>query len=72
MIWLQQIKSENERLAKLLEVKDRRIAALEIQVSQLTRQITEIREENVKLHRALNPQPWNNETYLMDHEKMFK
>ncbi|CAL8115072.1 unnamed protein product [Orchesella dallaii] len=53
----QHLKSENERMAKLLEVKDRRIAALEIQVSQLTRQISEIREENAKLHRALNPQP---------------
>lgn len=51
------MKSENDRLTKLVEVKERRIAALEIQVSQLTRQISEIREENAKLHRALNPQP---------------
>jgi len=36
--------------------KEKRIAALEIQIAQLTRQMSELREENSKLLRAFNTQ----------------
>jgi len=48
------LKCDNERLLRLIVTKDKRISTLEMQVAQLTRQMSEIREENAKLLRALN------------------
>jgi hypothetical protein len=48
------LKVENQRLAELLETKDRRISALEIQVTKLMRQIEEMKEESTKLVRVVN------------------
>jgi len=39
------LKLENQRLTEVIEAKDRRIAILEMQVAQLTRQMGEIREK---------------------------
>jgi hypothetical protein len=50
---LQLLKVENDRLLRLVEVKDKRIATLEMQVAQIARQMSEIREENAKLLRVL-------------------
>jgi hypothetical protein len=50
------LRGENERLMQLVGAKEKRIASLEIQVTQLTRQISEIREENAKLHQQLMSQ----------------
>jgi hypothetical protein len=54
---LSHIKAENERLIVVLQSKEKRIAALEIQVSQLTRQLSEMKEENAKLSLGQNPKP---------------
>lgn len=44
-IIFQLLKLENQRLKDMVETKDRRIAMLEIQVGQLTKQIDEIKEK---------------------------
>jgi len=45
---------DNEQLVRMLETKDKRISTLEMQVAQLTKQMSEIREENARLLRTLN------------------
>lgn len=48
-------RAENEKLSHLLRTKEKRIAALEMQVAQLTLQMSEMREENSKLLRIFGP-----------------
>lgn len=46
---LQRLKLENQRLTEIVAAKDRRIAILELQVTQLTKQVDEIREQLRKI-----------------------
>jgi len=48
------LRGENERLMQLVGAKEKRIVALELQVAQLTRQISEIRDENSKLLQVIS------------------
>lgn len=56
-IIFQLLKLENQRLKDMVETKDRRIAMLEIQVGQLTKQIDEIKEK--LLNTVKIEQIWN-------------
>jgi len=48
------LRGEIERLMQLVGAKEKRIVALELQVAQLTRQISEIRDENSKLLQVIS------------------